>query len=346
MRRPRTRRSCSPDDAKERARAAYDEALRTAQAAHLDGLAIDAIHMLGFVDTSPADQLRWAQEALAVVEASTQADAKKWEASIRNNVGYALYQLGRYVEALQQFNAAVTLRERGSDTGATRVAYWMVAWTLRAMKRNDEALKIQLRLEREGDAGGRSGPVSLRGTGNVVSGGWQPRARSVLRESQAGGGGMTPGVDSGFVGSIPQIYERYLVPLIFEPYAADLARRVVSAAPKRVLEIAAGTGVVTRRLAASLPDDVAIVATDLNQPMLDVAAAAGTAREVEWQRADALSLPFADASFDAVVCQFSVMFFPDKGQSVLRSAPRAAAGRHVSVQRAGIASKTTNSPIR
>ena len=126
---------------------------------------------------------------------------------------------------------------------------------------------------------------------------------------------MTPGVDSGFVGSIPQIYERYLVPLIFEPYAADVARRVVSVAPKRVLEIAAGTGVVTRRLAASLPDDVAIVATDLNQPMLDVAAAAGTAREVEWQRADALSLPFADASFDAVVCQFSVMFFPDKAKA-------------------------------
>jgi len=126
---------------------------------------------------------------------------------------------------------------------------------------------------------------------------------------------MTPGVDSGFVGSIPQIYERYLVPLIFEPYAADLARRVVSVAPKRVLEVAAGTGVVTRRLAASLPDDVAIVATDLNQPMLDVAAAAGTAREVEWQRADALSLPFADASFDAVVCQFSVMFFPDKAKA-------------------------------
>jgi tetratricopeptide (TPR) repeat protein len=146
------------DDAKARARAAYNEALRTAQAAHLDGLAIDAIHMLGFVDTSPADQLKWAQEALAVVEASTQADAKKWEASIRNNVGYALHQLGRYDEALQQFNAAVTLRERGSDANATRVAYWMVAWTLRAMKRNDEALQIQLRLEREADAAGDADP--------------------------------------------------------------------------------------------------------------------------------------------------------------------------------------------
>src|SRR4029079_19551522 len=79
-------------------------------------------------------------------------------ASSRNNVGYALHRLGRYDEALQQFNAAVTLRERGSDTGATRVAYWMVAWTLRAMKRNDEALQIQLRLEREGDAAGDPDP--------------------------------------------------------------------------------------------------------------------------------------------------------------------------------------------
>jgi len=146
------------DDAKERARAAYNEALRIAQEAHLDGLAIDAIHMLGFVDISPADQLKWAQEALAVVEASTQADAKKWEASIRNNVGYALHQLGRYDEALEEFNKAVALRERGSNASATRAAYWMVAWTLRALKRYDEALQLQLRLEREGDAAGDPDP--------------------------------------------------------------------------------------------------------------------------------------------------------------------------------------------
>ncbi len=145
-------------DAKERARAAYNEALRTAQAAHLDGLAIDAIHMLAFVDTSPEDQLKWAQNALAVVEASTQPEAKRWEASIRNNLGYALHQLGRYDEALQQFNEGVVLRERGTDAGAVRVAYWMVAWTLRAMQRNDEALAIQLRLERECDAAGEPDP--------------------------------------------------------------------------------------------------------------------------------------------------------------------------------------------
>jgi len=114
-----------------------------------------------------------------------------------------------------------------------------------------------------------------------------------------------------FAGSIPEIYEGYLVPLIFKPYAQDIASRVASHTPRNVLEIAAGTGVVTRRLAAVLPT-AAISATDLNQPMLDHAAAIGTSRPVEWRRADAMELPFGDATFDAVVCQFGVMFFADK----------------------------------
>jgi SAM-dependent methyltransferase len=118
--------------------------------------------------------------------------------------------------------------------------------------------------------------------------------------------------DETFTGAIPQTYERYLVPLIFETYAADLAARLAARAPSDVLEIAAGTGVVTRALARALPARASIVATDLNQAMLDHAAALGTARPVEWRQADALALPFRDASFDAVVCQFGVMFFPDK----------------------------------
>lgn len=122
----------------------------------------------------------------------------------------------------------------------------------------------------------------------------------------------TPDADSGFTGSIPQVYERYLVPLIFEFFAADLAARVALRRPSRVLEIAAGTGVVTRQLATALPPVVSIVATDLNQPMLDQAAAVGTSRQVEWRQADATHLPFADADFDVVACQFGVMFFPDK----------------------------------
>jgi SAM-dependent methyltransferase len=118
--------------------------------------------------------------------------------------------------------------------------------------------------------------------------------------------------DTAFAGSIPQIYERYLVPLIFAPYAIDIASRVRALAPARVLEIAAGTGVVTRELARVLPASTAIVGTDLNQPMLDQAIATGTSRPVEFRTADAMKLPFDDASFDAVVCQFGVMFFPDK----------------------------------
>jgi len=119
-------------------------------------------------------------------------------------------------------------------------------------------------------------------------------------------------IDRVFAGSIPKLYDAYLVPLIFEPYATDLAERVTSRSPSRVLEIAAGTGVVTRALALRLPRGVAIVATDLNQAMLDQAAAVGAACPVEWRRADAMQLPFADGRFDAVVCQFGVMFFPDK----------------------------------
>jgi SAM-dependent methyltransferase len=125
----------------------------------------------------------------------------------------------------------------------------------------------------------------------------------------------SPDTDKVFAGSIPKIYDTYFVPLIFAPYAADLARRVAVRPPGRLLEVAAGTGVVTRALAAALPAQAAIVATDLNQPMLDHAAAVGTARPVEWRQADAMELPFEDAAFDAVVCQFGVMFFPDKAKA-------------------------------
>ena len=124
------------------------------------------------------------------------------------------------------------------------------------------------------------------------------------------------GRDKVFAGSIPKFYEAYLVPLLFEPYAADLVSRLAARSPGRVLEVAAGTGVVTRALAAALPERVSIVATDLNQPMLDQAAALGTRRPVEWRQADAMQLPFPDGAFDAVVCQFGVMFFPDKAKAL------------------------------
>ena len=121
-----------------------------------------------------------------------------------------------------------------------------------------------------------------------------------------------PNIDKVFSGSIPKFYNTYLVPLIFEPYAADLARRVAARPVSRVLEIAAGTGVVTRALASELPASVQIVATDLNQAMIDYASQLGTAKPVEWRQADAMALPFKDETFDAVVCQFGMMFLPDR----------------------------------
>lgn len=121
--------------------------------------------------------------------------------------------------------------------------------------------------------------------------------------------------DAVFAGSVPELYDRLLVPMIFASYAADLARRVAALAPSRVLETAAGTGAVTRALAQALPATAEIVATDLNAPMLDRAQAVGAARPVRWQTADALSLPFDDAGFDVVACQFGAMFFPDKARA-------------------------------
>ena len=118
--------------------------------------------------------------------------------------------------------------------------------------------------------------------------------------------------DSVFTGKIPELYDRLMGPMLFQPYAAALARRLQDLTAGHVLETAAGTGIVTRALAAVLPPDVAITATDLNQPMLDHAAAQPGAERVVWRQADAQALPFPDGGFDAVVCQFGVIFFPDK----------------------------------
>jgi ubiquinone/menaquinone biosynthesis C-methylase UbiE len=121
--------------------------------------------------------------------------------------------------------------------------------------------------------------------------------------------------DKVFAGSIPEIYDRYLVPLIFDAYALDLAERVAESGPQDVLEIAAGTGALTRTMASRLPACVHIVATDLNRPMLNHAKARQShADRIDWKQADALALPFEDERFDVVACQFGVMFFPDKIQ--------------------------------
>ncbi len=144
--------------ARETARGHFERARGLAGEAKLDALAIDAIHMLAFVDTAPADQLKWGREALAVCVASSQPDARRWEASLRNNIGYALHQLGRHDEALDEFTRALEIRRQGTNAGATRAAQWMVAWTLRAQGRTDEAIAMQLQLERECDAAGAPDP--------------------------------------------------------------------------------------------------------------------------------------------------------------------------------------------
>ena len=133
---------------------------------------------------------------------------------------------------------------------------------------------------------------------------------------------METEANARFVGSIPEQYDRFLGPMLFEPYAADLVRRLRVPPAGRALEVACGTGVLTARLRAALPPGATLVATDLNEPMIEHARAARRlAAGVEWRVADAQALPFPDASFDAVVCQFGLMFVPDKAQA-LREARR------------------------
>ena len=119
--------------------------------------------------------------------------------------------------------------------------------------------------------------------------------------------------DTLFAGSIPGLYDRYLGPLLFQPYAKEVARRAAALDPPRILETAAGTGIVTEALHRSVLE-AEITATDLNPAMLDIGAQRIDSEKVSFQPADALELPFGDSSFDLVVCQFGVMFFPDKAK--------------------------------
>lgn len=123
---------------------------------------------------------------------------------------------------------------------------------------------------------------------------------------------MTTSAAAQFVGDIPRFYDQNLGPVIFQGYAEDLARRAASLAPSDVLEIAAGTGISTVALRQALAPTTNITATDLNAAMLEIAQTKISAGNVRFQTADAMALPFADASFDLVVIQFGVMFFPDR----------------------------------
>jgi tetratricopeptide (TPR) repeat protein len=138
--------------AKAQARTAWAEALEAAKVARLDALAIDVVHMFVFIDTAPQQQLDWNQQALALVLGSPQPAARLWEASVRNNLGMALHGLQRFDEALTEFRTATALRRARSQARETLIGQWMEAWTLRSLGRIDEALALQLQLERDWDA--------------------------------------------------------------------------------------------------------------------------------------------------------------------------------------------------
>lgn len=124
-------------------------------------------------------------------------------------------------------------------------------------------------------------------------------------------GSMNPQF-TAFTGTIPGNYDQFMGPLFFEPYANDLAARIKEQPARKVLEIACGTGRVTKHLRKALPADTTLVATDLNAGMLAVAKYNLANENIEFKEADAQSLPFDDNSFDLVVCQFGFMFMPDK----------------------------------
>ena len=145
-------------DAKSQARDAFMRAAELAKSAALDALAIDALHMMAFVDVDPEAQLKWDLEALAYLESSTQADAKKWEASLRNNVGYALKLQKRYDEAIAQFELSREAHRRSGNDSGVRIANWMIASCHREAGQLHIALEMQLALERDWAAAGEPDP--------------------------------------------------------------------------------------------------------------------------------------------------------------------------------------------
>jgi ubiquinone/menaquinone biosynthesis C-methylase UbiE len=123
--------------------------------------------------------------------------------------------------------------------------------------------------------------------------------------------------NAAFIGSIPENYDRYLGAVLFEPYASELVERLNVSESASVLELACGTGIVTRQLRDRLANGVRFVATDLNDAMMAYAATKFRPDEdIEWKQADAMNLPFPDESFNAVVCQFGLMFVPDKERAI------------------------------
>ncbi|MGL4576550.1 MAG: tetratricopeptide repeat protein [Burkholderiaceae bacterium] len=148
---PKHSKEAMTEEVRKRAGAAYMRAFELADKAGLGYLAVDAMHMMGYVDTEPAKLLDWNLKSLAYMDASKDPEAKKWEGSLVSNVGYALHENGRYEEALGLFKRALAVKEKQGKAEGIRIAHWYIGWTLRSLKRYDEALAIQLRLEKEFD---------------------------------------------------------------------------------------------------------------------------------------------------------------------------------------------------
>lgn len=161
-------------EAKELARRHYGLAFEAAERGALDYLAIDALHMMTFVDSDPEDQIAWNLKAIAFMDRSSQSDAKRWEGSLRNNLGYALHLCGRYEEAISAFSKALEFRRSSGERTSVWIARWMIAWTRRAMGDIHGALREQLEMESERAADGEPSPyvfqeleILYRELGNV-----------------------------------------------------------------------------------------------------------------------------------------------------------------------------------
>ena len=175
-----------PAEAKATARTHYEQAFQIAQAHRLDYLAIDALHMMVIVDDAPDAQIKWNHEALVYLEKSDQADAKKWEGSLRNNLGYSLHLAGRYEEALVQFELSKKAREAAGREDLARVARWMIAWTHRVIGKEDLALQEQLDLERDCEAAGAPDPYVFEELATLY------RNRGELEKSEAYAAKLNP----------------------------------------------------------------------------------------------------------------------------------------------------------
>lgn len=137
------------EDSKEKARQCYLQSFKLAEQAGLDFLAIDALHMMTIVDADPLDQIAWNEKALAFLSLSDQAEAKTWEASLRQNLGYAYSIAGEHENALDHFQRSLELRQESGNERGARIAKWMIAKTSRDMNRLQDALAIQTALETE-----------------------------------------------------------------------------------------------------------------------------------------------------------------------------------------------------